>query len=100
MEVVQAAGDVVAEMIGGSDNDTDQVENGWERFGLWQWVSDGDSDRFDDEGIDDIYDSDEFDNETAEEEVVKKLDQLQSDYEWKWWTCSNEFHTQNWLNCD
>jgi len=33
-----------------------------------------------------MYNSDEFDNEMAEEEVVKKLNQLQSDYEWKWQT--------------
>ena len=45
--------------------------------------SDKDSDIFDDEGFDDIYDSDEFDNGMAEEEVVKKLDQFQSDYGWK-----------------
>ena len=30
-----------------------------------------------------MYDSDEGDNEIAEEEVMEKLDQLQSDYESK-----------------
>ena len=54
--------------------------NGWERVGLWQWW------RFDDEGFDYMYDSDEFDNKMAEEEVVKKFDKFQSDYEWKWST--------------
>jgi len=43
--------------------------------------SDGDSDRFDGEGFYDVYDLDEFDNEMAEEEVVKRLDQFQSVYE-------------------
>jgi len=40
-----------------------------------------DSDGFDYEVFDDMHDSDEFDNEIAEKEVVKKLDQFQGDYE-------------------
>jgi len=34
-----------------------------------------------------MYDLDEFDNEMAEEDVVKKVDQFQNDFEWKWWSC-------------
>jgi len=45
--------------------------------------SDENSDGFDGKGIDYMYDSDEGDNEIAEEEVMEKLDQLQSDYESK-----------------
>ena len=43
--------------------------------------SDEDSDGFDDEGFDDMYNSDEVDNGMAEEEVVKKDYQFRSDYE-------------------
>ena len=83
MEVAQVADDVVAEEIGGRDNDADQAENpvvtmvGKES----DCDNDKDSDGFDDEGFNDMYDSEEFDNEMAEEEVVKKLDQFQNDHE-------------------
>ena len=69
--------------MGGNDNDTDQTEN--LVVAVVRKESDCDSDEdsngFDDEGFDDIYDSDEFDNGMAEEEVVKKLDQFQNDYQ-------------------
>ena len=68
----------MAEEIGGNDNDTDQAEN--LVFAMVEKESDCDSDE-DDEGFDDIYDSDEFDDDMAEEEVVKRLDQFQNDYD-------------------
>jgi len=56
----QAADDVVAEEIGGSDNDTDPVENPVVAMAgiKSDCDSDEDSDGFDVEGFDDMYDSD------------------------------------------
>ena len=83
---------VVAEEIGGSDNDADKTENHVVAMVEKEsdCDSDEDSDGFDDEGFNDMYDSEEFDNEMAEEEVVKKLDQFQSEF----MNLSNEFYKQ------
>ena len=88
MEVAQAADDIVAEEIGGSDNDADKTENHVVAMVEKEsdCDSDEDSDGFDDEGFDNMDDSDQFYNKMAEEEVMKKLDHFQSDYEWKLWT--------------
>ena len=74
---------MVAEKIGGCDFDTDQAEHSVVAMVRKEsdCDSDEDSDVFDDEGFDDMYGSDEIDNEMAEEVVVKTLDQFQSYYE-------------------
>ena len=88
-EVAQAAGDVVAGEIGGSDNDIDQAEH--PVVAMVRKESDCDSDEysegFDGEGFDDMYNSDEVDNGMAEEEAMKKF-QFQSNSQGKWWTCA------------